>query len=271
MASPEIINISDDDEYSTDDSEVRRAIRIIRSRERHRIVSNEEPPVEPYVPSPPVQDSRPPPVQATTSPAAQATSSTGTLFGGMLLDRKKMEEERLARTQGLKRSADSTPANQPPARKTKTEEKTSMPISKPELSDTRSVSSSQVCSNSFPKGVVRRTWARGYERTGDDIKFEEVLQKDHVQLAILASYQWDDDWLLKKIDINRTRLMCIAYAESEAQVFIPSLPSFLTRYYSLGEIFSGPELLFFSRLLMANLLFHFRGPKEGANASKCPS
>ena len=30
--------------------------------------------------------------------------------------------------------------------------------------------------------------------------------------------QWDDEWMLSKIDVSRTRLVCIAFASDEEQV-----------------------------------------------------
>ncbi|KAL2124163.1 hypothetical protein VTJ04DRAFT_528 [Mycothermus thermophilus] len=69
----------------------------------------------------------------------------------------------------------------------------------------------------FPRGLVKKTWAFGQPRRGDDIKIEEVLQKGQLQLAVLSSYQWDEEWLLSKIDISRTKLILVAYAADEIQ------------------------------------------------------
>lgn len=78
----------------------------------------------------------------------------------------------------------------------------------------------------YPNGTVKRTWARGCARTGDDITIEEVFQKDHLELALLSSFQWDEEWMLSKLDISRTKLLLLAFAKDEAQVCSPiSLPS----------------------------------------------
>jgi hypothetical protein len=45
----------------------------------------------------------------------------------------------------------------------------------------------------YPNGVVKKTWAFGYDRKGDDIKIEEVFQKNDLQLAVLSSFQIDAD------------------------------------------------------------------------------
>jgi hypothetical protein len=70
----------------------------------------------------------------------------------------------------------------------------------------------------FPRGVVKKTWAFGQPRQGDDIKIEEVLQKHQLELAVLSSYQWDEEWLLSKIDLARTKLILVAFAVDDAQV-----------------------------------------------------
>jgi hypothetical protein len=48
----------------------------------------------------------------------------------------------------------------------------------------------------YPNGVVKKTWAFGYDRKGDDIKIEEVFQKNDLQLAVLSSFQIDADCML---------------------------------------------------------------------------
>lgn len=41
----------------------------------------------------------------------------------------------------------------------------------------------------YPKGVVLKTWVYGSPRQGNDIKIEEVLQKDDLELAVLSAFQ----------------------------------------------------------------------------------
>lgn len=59
-------------------------------------------------------------------------------------------------------------------------------------------------------GIVKKTWAFGYDRRGDDIKIEEVLQKNDLQLAVLSSYQIDADCM---------SLFC-AFPVSQAQIHL---------------------------------------------------
>jgi hypothetical protein len=45
----------------------------------------------------------------------------------------------------------------------------------------------------YPDGTAKKTWAFGYDRKGDDIKIEEVLQSSDLELAVLSSFQIDAD------------------------------------------------------------------------------
>lgn len=184
-----------------------------------------------------------------TATAQQATPASA--FSALGLDRKKMEEERLARL-GKRKAAqveDEGQLSTRPAQRLRTtggEEGASLmqrmlaaPISspRPELSarpppspqsggdlptskaTVRAPSRPSTFTDlPFPRGVVKRTWVYDQPRQGDDIKIEEVLQKQHLQLAVLSSYQWDEHWMLSKIDIMRTKLILVAFASDEAQV-----------------------------------------------------
>ncbi|KAL2167747.1 hypothetical protein VTG60DRAFT_878 [Thermothelomyces hinnuleus] len=171
---------------------------------------------------------------ATASTAQQTTPVS--VFSALGLDRGKMEEERLARLSKRKASSqvgdDGQPAARPAQRpRIADEEKgeeaslegrkstghgSSSPSSRPDLPPNPSRSSASP-GLPFPRGAVKKTWAYGQPRRGDDIKIEEVLQKQHLQLAVLSSYQWDEDWMLSKIDIARTKLILVAFAADEAQ------------------------------------------------------
>jgi hypothetical protein len=73
-------------------------------------------------------------------------------------------------------------------------------------------SSTKTASPPFLAGTLRRTAARGFPRQPDDITIDEILQKDRLELAVVSSYCWDDEWLVSKIDLARTRTLLIAYA-----------------------------------------------------------
>ncbi|KAI2471708.1 phospholipase D/nuclease [Annulohypoxylon bovei var. microspora] len=133
-------------------------------------------------------------------PASTASSS----FGIPGLDRKKMEEERLARS--TKRKApDSQPDEQGRRQRPKVDIET--PVSLPTKGTPRLP---------YPKGAVKKTWVAGCPRR-DDIKIEEVLQKEELELAVISSFQWDDQWMLSKINFARTKIVFVAFASGEAQ------------------------------------------------------
>jgi hypothetical protein len=167
------------------------------------------------------------PPEAGPTPTESKENSHGVAFGSVLLDRKAMEDERRARAAKRKREDGEPPEHgpadrRPPAPGSAASRKE---VNIPSRGTGRAANSTSLLSTVQPvstqrflKGAVKRTWTCGYERHGDDIKIEEVFQKDKLELAILASYQWDDDWLLSKIDITRTRLICVAYARDKAHV-----------------------------------------------------
>ncbi|KAK0281450.1 hypothetical protein LTS00_012454 [Friedmanniomyces endolithicus] len=71
----------------------------------------------------------------------------------------------------------------------------------------------------YPHGIVKKTWAFGHERTGDDIKLEEVLEPHTLRTAVLSAFQWDPDWILSKLKIppngGSTKCVFIMQAKDE--------------------------------------------------------
>ena len=147
------------------------------------------------------------------------------------LDRKTMEQERLAR---LKRKAsvspprlrrEKQPSSRLPGKRRPALANRTTPT--PELDPQGLKSSSGVSPPvqqasalsglCFPRGVVRKTWAFGYERK-DDIKFEEVLQKNDLTVAVLSAFQWDVEWLMRKIDLSKTKMVFVMQAKDDATV-----------------------------------------------------
>ena len=122
-------------------------------------------------------------------------------LGVLGLDRKQMEQERLSR----KRKAPSI--SPPPPRKIARGKSDVAPVLAKETPKEGPL---------FPLGTVKKTWAFGHERKADDIKLEEVLQKDTLNLAVLSSFQWDIDWLLAKMDIKRTQITLVMQAKDQA-------------------------------------------------------
>ncbi len=146
---------------------------------------------------------------AGTSAMAPTQQKGQYLSPGILgLNRKEMEEQRLAR----KRKA---PISPPPARRQRYT---------PDATNVNSISTAAVSSTpsergvlKYPKGVVKKTWAFGYPRE-DDIKIEEVLQKTDLELAVLCAFQWDVEWLLRKIALDRTKMIFVMQAKEDAVV-----------------------------------------------------
>ncbi|KAL2000358.1 hypothetical protein VTN02DRAFT_3220 [Thermoascus thermophilus] len=68
----------------------------------------------------------------------------------------------------------------------------------------------------FPNGVVKKTWALGCPRQGDDIKIEEVFQRSDLELAVLSAFIWDMEWLFSKLDTNRSRFLLVMQAKDES-------------------------------------------------------
>ncbi|KAL9033085.1 MAG: hypothetical protein Q9180_006139, partial [Flavoplaca navasiana] len=137
------------------------------------------------------------------------------VMGILGLDRKAMEQERLAR----KRKA---PISPPPARKTPklaetTLEEPSSSASTPQIdASIKIVPSFHFHTSNLPhaKGAVKKTWALGHPRD-NDIKLEEILQKEDLTLAVLSSFQWDVEWLLRKMKTNTTQMVFVMQADTD--------------------------------------------------------
>ncbi|KAL9602859.1 MAG: hypothetical protein Q9219_001554 [cf. Caloplaca sp. 3 TL-2023] len=146
-----------------------------------------------------------------SSQAKANTQSKSMPHMGMLgLDRKAMEQERLAR----KRKPSISP---PPARKALKTSTTNVgvPASGKDSGPTPAgVVSVQPSKLDFPNGGVKKTWSLGFPRH-NDIKLEEVLQKDHLKLAVLSSFQWETDWLFQKLNPANTQLVLVMQADTD--------------------------------------------------------
>ncbi|PKK46236.1 hypothetical protein CI102_8820 [Trichoderma harzianum] len=148
------------------------------------------------------------PSQSQTTQASQSQHQSQ--FGSLLLDRKAMEQERLKRLAKRQRSPtddgnddDDVVEVPPPKKQARTAPE---PMSKTTSK-----------ARPYPNGTVKRTWSRGCPRTGDEITIEEVFQKDQLELAVLSSFQWDEEWMISKLDIRRTKILLLAFAKDEAQ------------------------------------------------------
>lgn len=134
-------------------------------------------------------------------------------FAALGLDRKKMEEERLARL-GKRKAPEPELEGQGPRQRPKLDVESSVMVA----------TKGKPHNLPYPKGIVKKTWATGFPRK-DDIKIEEVLQKDELELAVISSFQWDEEWMFSKINCAKTKIVCVAFASSKAQVWFAQLPT----------------------------------------------
>ncbi|KAL7804012.1 hypothetical protein V8C43DRAFT_300150 [Trichoderma afarasin] len=80
-----------------------------------------------------------------------------------------------------------------------------------------SITSSRTTSDSnlpYPNSTVKQTWLRGCPRTDGETTVEEVLRKDQLDLTMLPSSQWDEEWMISKLDMRRTKILLPAFAKT---------------------------------------------------------
>ncbi|OCL12775.1 phospholipase D/nuclease [Glonium stellatum] len=159
------------------------------------------------------------------------------------LDRKRMEEERLARSNRKRQRSISPPplrrgqerpmkvlvrevidletdSELPPLRNSTLKSYSndaSRNLSENVQGKTTLVQPEKSASLQYPRGVVKKTWAFRCPRE-NDIKIEEVLQKDKLKVAVLSAFDWDIDWVLSKLNIQTTKMVFVMQAKGrEAQ------------------------------------------------------
>ncbi|KAK4899395.1 hypothetical protein LTR27_003128 [Elasticomyces elasticus] len=185
----------------------------------------------------------------TSGPPPEAAKSKTGLAG---LDRKAMEAERLARQSSRKRERERS-ISPPGSRKAPKLESTTVHMpsgarltnfstivqqdqSTPNAANaklkaerksvpqaiqaTSSISTSRQGGLTYPTGVVKKTWAFGHERTTNDIKLEEVLEAQTLQIAVLSAFQWDVAWVMTKLKVppncGSTKCIFVMQAKDEA-------------------------------------------------------
>ncbi|WPG99792.1 Hypothetical protein R9X50_00261100 [Acrodontium crateriforme] len=148
----------------------------VASRKREREVS-----------PPPTRDSR-------KAPKLEVTTTTTTLPSGARLNMFStiVEQDQSARKSSIANAASASlrTGRGNPGIKSEPEDqpKTTLPIGVP--GDLL-----------YPNGVVKSTWAFGHQRTGNDVKIEEVLEPSSLRIAVLSAFQWDADWVFSKLKI----------------------------------------------------------------------
>lgn len=155
----------------------------------------------------------------TTKEPQKTTKSRG-VYGILGLDRRHDEAARLERLKRKRESSISPPT---------LGRKTTIPIHQPLDRNTTTKSLSFKATDSqasikpeapsgsglqYPNGVIKKTWAFGYPRS-DDIKIEELLQRQSLQAAVLSSFQWNMEWLFSKFDTARTKFVLVMQAQTK--------------------------------------------------------
>ncbi|KAK5137285.1 hypothetical protein LTR08_000255 [Meristemomyces frigidus] len=187
-----------------------------------------------------------------------ATEATRVATGIPGLDRQAMEQERLARNVGRKRERSiSPPARRDPRKAPRLDEvsitlpsgarlNTLSSLVQQDQAGRKSTTANEATNRLlvqqptptsvdelgtkpsataaggllYPRGVVKKTWAFGHGRTGNEIKLEEVLESATLRTAVLSAFQWDTDWVLGKLKIppngGSTKCVFVMQAKDEA-------------------------------------------------------
>lgn len=140
-------------------------------------------------------------------------TTTGRRTGIMGRDRAAMEAERLARLASRKRPA--------PVYPSEVERKDQVASKKPRIETPTNYASAITTPTTpstlqYPGGVLKRTCSKLHPRD-NDIKIEEVLMKDKLKIAVLSSFQWDQDWIFSKINLKTTKMVVVMEAKNEAE------------------------------------------------------
>ncbi|KAF2148462.1 phospholipase D/nuclease [Myriangium duriaei CBS 260.36] len=223
----------------SDDEDMKRAIAL--SLQAHEPVGDSTEPIDL------VEEQSPKRVhQECATPIDNDIPVTGCGPTGLMgLDRRAMEQERLARlaARTTKRAREiSPPALSRPAKVTRVSSTSGHVSTPPGSSRQRNISPAQQTQAvlgqsaanpkatgadtitassesmhhpvsdgriSYPEGRLFKTWAFGHARTGAEIKIEEVLERRTLKTALLSSYQFDFEWLFTKIDTQRTNFQFV--------------------------------------------------------------
>lgn len=146
------------------------------------------------------------PQNVSTSAATMSASNNS-----FALDRKAMEAERLQRLEERKRKRSPSPG-QPSKQPSRAEESLSVPMPK-----AARLHSEQVLE--YPRGAIKRTAAVKFPRT-DDITIDELLQASIVKIAVISSFQWDTEWMSRKLSHTKVKqhwVMNARDAETQAR------------------------------------------------------
>ncbi|KAF2185826.1 phospholipase D/nuclease [Zopfia rhizophila CBS 207.26] len=148
--------------------------------------------------------------KSTTSMLDQPLSGLSGLFR---LDRKAMEQERLARQKKRNRSTSPDAPSKMVALSEEANSTSTLPITPASLNlepgrDSRHHPSTDESPIQYPRGTIKRTWAFKHPRT-NDIKIEEVFQTSTLNIAVLSAFDFDVDWIFSKLDPEKIKQIWI--------------------------------------------------------------
>lgn len=141
----------------------------------------------------------PPATDRTSRKAPRLDSNTVTSFASPVQDDQQIRKSAINLAANEKLRAPPATAHKPAA---------SLP--------TPPTSQAKPGSIQYPNGVVKKTWAFGHERNGKDIKLEEVLEASTLRTAVLSAFQWDMDWLFRKLKPEQTKFIFVMQAKEQS-------------------------------------------------------
>ncbi|KAK7529672.1 tyrosyl-DNA phosphodiesterase-domain-containing protein [Phyllosticta citribraziliensis] len=113
--------------------------------------------------------------------------------------------------------------------------------------------------------TIKKTWCFGQPR-GNDVKIEEILQKDKLQLVALSAFQFDTAWWMNKIDPSKTSQVWAIGATDQAMKDSfaegPSMiPNLAVRFLDM----SGIRTINHGKFLILSFPTHLRVVVTSAN------
>lgn len=206
-ANKSVIDLTSDNEGEDDDEDLKRAI-ALSLQETVKLTTSPKPSAAHEPPQPMITPAM---AELTPQAAKPSTASAHSTSNAFVLDRKAMEAERLKRLEERKRKR--TPS---PDRPVKHAPKAQAPAVSKDPASSQGQSDAVL---QYPRGAIKRTFATKFPRS-DDITIDELLQASIVNIAVISSFQWDAEWLSRKLSHTKVKqhwVMNARDAETQAR------------------------------------------------------
>ncbi|KAJ5600303.1 tyrosyl-DNA phosphodiesterase-domain-containing protein [Penicillium hetheringtonii] len=105
----------------------------------------------------------------------------------------------------------------------------------------------------WPSGTVKKTRLSKSPRKPDDVSLEEVLQSNDLELAVMSSFLWDMEWVLRKLDTKKTRILFVVHAPNEERPMYEAEAASIPNLRFCFPSLDGQINIMHSKLM---LLFH---------------